>query len=236
MVEPASDDRARIRSLLQGMGALCAVALVAGWNRMWPPAFMLRSCGDVLRWREALSMLLLAPLLVVLLWRLYRLASAGRHNRWGVVFLAGAYFLGVGMGMHDVCDLLGRAYPSAPEPLRRSLDFFDTDLGHWVFFAGFVLTSTAAAAAQLERPLQQPMGWVLTAVFGLLSVPLLFVMLTNLMFEKTGPDLVVIAATALLIAALHGKRRVGMRRLPLLCLLYPCYVLAVLGTVLHGLM
>jgi len=229
------DDRVRIRSLLKAIGALCGVALLAGWSRMWPPRFLLHSCGDVLRWREALSMLLFAPLLVVLLWRLYRVASAEQHNRWAVVFLTGAYFLGVGMGMHDVCDLLGRMYPTAPEPLRASLDFFDTCLGHWVFFAGFVCTSVAAAAAQLQQPLQRAMSGVRTAAFGLLSVPLLFVMLTNLMFEKTAPDLTVIAATALLIAALHVRRRVGIRRLPLLCVLYPCYGLAVAGTLLYWL-
>ena len=229
----AEHDRARVRAGLLSFLALALVALAAGASRMWPPAFLLRHCGDVLRWREALSMLVFAPALVLLLWQLYRVAADGETGAWALTFIAGAYFLGAGMGMHDTCNLLGDVYVSGPAPIRASLSFFDDRLGHWVFFAGFVLTSVAAGVQQVRHPLAGAMTRGQAGLYFLVCVPLLFVMLTNLMFEKTGVDLGVIAAAILAIAVCHLRRGGSLFRLPILCILYPAYGGAVAGTLFY---
>jgi len=232
----AGRDAARTRATALGVLLLCVVALVAGWSRLWPPAVLLRPCGDVLRWREALSMLVFAALIVLQLWRLFVTASDGRIDGWAYVFVGGVYFLGVGMGMHDVCNRLGQVYRGAPEAVTASLDFFDNKLGHWVFFAGFMLTSVAGGVQQLRHPLGTDLPWCWSAGLVGLSLPLMFVMLTNLMFEKTGLDLGVIAVVTLTIGAAQVRYRVGFRRLPLLCVLYPAYTVAVAGSLLYWLM
>ena len=230
-------DRQRTRQIAVAFIGLSIVALMAGVNRLWPPALLLGPVANVLRWRETLAMVLFTPLLVLLLWRLYTLAADGKLDAWAAVFVAGVYFIGLGIGMHDTTDLLGRVFADAPARLRVSLRFFDNRLGHWLFFAGFILTSLSTGVQQLRQPLHGRMSRLCTGVFLLLSVPLLLVMLTNLMFEKTGVDLTVIAVTVVLTIAAHSRYgRLPLRRLPILCVLYPAYGGAVAGTLLWWLL
>ncbi|NOY81311.1 MAG: hypothetical protein GXP31_09935 [Kiritimatiellaeota bacterium] len=229
----AMRDSRRIYRLQLCLAAFSIVAVLAGWSRLRPPQFLLIGCGDVLRLREALSMFVYAPLLVLLLWGMFRAAGDRAMDVLTVVFLLGLYFIGVGMGMHDTCDLLGRIYPGVSRELRKSLDFFDNRLGHWVFFAGFILTSLAAGAAQLRHPLSTPLSRRRTAGFLLFSLPLAAVMVTNLMFERTSVDLCVVFSALVAILVLHAIYRPGMRRLPLLLVLYPAYGAALIGPLLY---
>ena len=226
-------DSERIRTAAVTMVILCIVGMAAGWSRMRPPAFLLVNCGDVLRWREALSMMFFAPLLVLVLWKIFLVASDNKLDAWTTAFVAGVYFLGLGMGMHDTCDLLGRIYRDASPQLRQSLDFFDNKLGHWVFFVGFVTASVAAGVQQLRHPLTGKMTWAQTALFLVLSTPMMLVMVTNLMYEKTGVDLCVIAGAIVLVVGGHCHWRINLRRLPILWVLYPAYTVAVVGTLLY---
>jgi hypothetical protein len=179
-------------------------------------------------------MFVYAPALALLMWGMFRTAADYVVDGWTLIFLAGLYFLGAGMGMHDTCDLLGRVYRSLKSPaLHRSFDFFDNRLGHWVFFVGFVLTSVANGVAQLRHPLEQPMAkrWLL--VFLVLSLPLAAVMVTNLMFERTGVDLAVISFALLVVVGVHVFRGGRLNRAPLLLVYYPAYAAAVIGPLMY---
>lgn len=228
-------DQVRMRRLAGLLLALAVVMVAAGWSRIWPPALLLRPCADVMRWRELLSMVVFAPVLAVLLWLLFAEVAEQRLDGWAAGFLAGVYFMGCGMGMHDPCNLMGSAYRGLPGPLRESLRFFDDDLGHWVFWLGFVSCSILAGVQQVRHPLAAPMSRTARVLFLLLGLPIAFVMLTNLVWEDTRRDLVVIAVAALVTGGVHAVRRVPMGRTPLLWVLYPHYAAAVIGSLVYWL-
>lgn len=226
-------DEVRTRRLACLLLALGAAMILAGWSRVWPPAAVLRPCADVMRWRELLSMVVFAPLLSVLLWLVFAVVSENQLEPLAGGFVAGVYLLGCGMGMHDPCNLLRAAYPGLPGPLGASLRFFDDDLGHWLFWLGFLTCSIVAGVQQLRHPLAIPMSQRARAFFLLLGLPIAFVMLTNLVWEDTRRDLAVIAATALVTGTMHAVRRVPLSRTPLLWVLYPPYAAAVIGSLVY---
>lgn len=245
---PASDetpaplqtaDRNRVAAMLRALSLFVAIAVAAGLNRMHPPAVVLTRWGDVLRGREALSMLVFTPALVVLMWKLQRLAANNASELSSTLFVLGACILGIGMGMHDTCDLLGRVYrQTAPAAVLKSLDFFDNRLGHWVFFAGFLLVTFAFGWAQTRHPLAAPLSTSRMLAFLGFSLMFAAVMVYNLVFERTARDVSVIALALVVTAVAHARARVGIRRLPLLLLLYPAYTCAVIvpvaSWILHG--
>jgi len=232
-------DRRRVDAMLRALALFVATALAAGFNRMHPPSIVLTQCGDILRGREALSMLVFTPILVVLMWKLQRLAANNTTGLSSTLFVLGACILGVGMGMHDTCDLLGRTYrQAAPPAMLRSLDFFDNHLGHWVFFAGFILITLAFGLAQTRHPLSKPLSKPKMLGFFAFSLVFAAVMVYNLMFERTARDVFVIALALGITVAIHATAGVEIRRLPMLLLLYPAYTCAIIVPVtywiLHG--
>ena len=209
------------------------VAAIAGWCRMRTPAFLLHAAGDdVLRWREALSMLLFAPVLSLLLWRVFVLVNRGNaRGKLGALMVLAVYLLGAGMGIHDPTNLLGTVYAhSAPPAVLHSLAFFDDRLGHYVFWAGFVLATVVTGLAQAYKPLVVPLSWRRCGALLLLSLPMLAVMWHNLVRENTGRDLAVIVVALLFVALAQYRRRVPLRCAPILWFLYPAYAGAVLWT------
>ncbi len=234
----AETDEGVLRRLAVLLGLLAAVCLAAGASRMRPAGWELRTFGDILRVREALSMFVYAPVLGVLFWMLSRAVGRGRVSASvGALLVLAVYFIACGMGMHDptnrmVCVYRGTGALS-PE-VRRTLVYLDDQLGHWVFWAGFVLATWVLGVQQALAPLRERMGRGWRVFFGAISAALLWVMLTNLWDEypQTRADLCVIAtaAAAPLAAHLAFSRKTGLWRLPLLLVIYPAYFGSIAGT------
>jgi len=219
-----ADDRPRLRQMALTLVLLDLVAGAAGWSRLHAERLG-RPAGDfgVLWTADYLAVLLFAPLLGLVFWRLYRLAANGREGWWTPVFLFALYLLGAGMGLHEPPNRWTQTLAGDLSPaLRTAFDYTDNRLGHWVFWAGFVLVIWAVSLAQLRSPLKQAMsaGW--TALMVLLSLPQVLVMVTNLWKEHTGVDVAVIILSAgvPLLAWAGRHRNLHLRRLP--ALLVPC--------------
>ena len=224
----------RIQSAIIHMTGLilCAVSLWA--LRRWRLPFLVGTIGGVMPLKSALYLLVFSPLLIWLLWRIFLIASDGRVGGLSGLFVIGVLFVGLGLGMHDTATLLGATGSTGWSP--RALEarhFYDESLGHGAFWLGFVLTTVATGVAQISNPMPARQSWPVCLVFGLLGLPLAAVMLGNLMFEHTGRDLVVIGVALGCVLVVHAWKRVELRRLPLLCLLYPAYALALVGTLLY---
>jgi len=237
-MERDGTDSEVLRRLTWRFAAFTGVCLLAGASRMCPPHWQLATFGDVLRIREALSMFVFAPALGVLFWLIYK--TLGRGQTYGavdVLMVLSVYFLACGMGIHDPTNRMEIAYRGtgalSPE-MRRSLVYLDDQLGHWVFWAGFVLGSWVLGIQQALAPLKARMSWPWRIGFGCIAAAILWVMLTNLWDEypKTRVDLCVIAAAVLvpLAVQLAVCRRIGLLRLPVLLVIYPAYFGSIVGT------
>ena len=229
-----------LRRLGYVFAAFVAVCLLAGASRMAPGAWELRPFGDVIRIREALSMFVYAPAICALFWLFCRTLGSGRsHAAVDVLMVLSIYCIACGMGMHDPANRMVEAYRHAgaltPE-IRASLAYVDDGLGHWVFWAGFVLGTWVLGLQQVRAPLMERMSTPWRLFFGGVAGALLWVMLTNLWDEypKTRVDLCVIALAALVPLAGHVAcaRRVGVWRLPMLFVIYTAYFGSIAGTLL----
>jgi hypothetical protein len=236
----ADDDRRTLRRLGALFAAFAVVCLAAGASRMAPGSWELRPFGDVLRVREALSMFVYAPAVCALFWLFSRTLGGGRtHAAIDVLMVLTVYLIACGMGVHDPTNRMQGVYRPvgalSPE-VRRSLAFLDDQLGHWIFWAGFVLGTWVLGVQQALRPLRARMPARWSLFFGGVAAALLWVMLTNLWDEypKTREDLCVILAAALVPLAAHAAlcRRAGLLRLPVLLVIYPAYFGSVAGTLL----
>ena len=232
------DDRDVLRRLLVIFAVFAAICLLAGASRMCPPAWQLRPFGDVLRWREALSMFVFAPLIAAVFWLLVGAVAQGRPSRTvELLMVLAIYAVACGMGMHDPVNRLLNVYRHAPAltpALRGTLVYLDDQLGHWIFWGGFVLGTWVIGIQQLQAPLKAKMPALWRLGFGAVAAALLWVMLTNLWDEypKTRVDLCVVAAALAGPAAFHGAARRGvcLLRLPALCVIYPAYLGSLVGT------
>lgn len=231
-------DREVLRRLTWLFAVFAGVCLLAGASRMRPCGWELRSFGDVLRIREALSMFVFAPAIVVLFWLIHRAVGRGQaRGAVDVLMVLSVYCVACGMGLHDPTNRMMGVYQHtgalSPE-VRRSLIYFDDQLGHWVFWAGFVLGTWVLGIQQALAPLQERMGVAWRLALGFVSAALLWVMLTNLWDEypQTRADLGVIAAAALVPLAAHLAfcRKAGLLRLPVLLVIYPAYFGSIAGT------
>lgn len=233
-------DREVLRRLSVLMGVFALICLVAGASRMTPAAWQLRTFGDVLRIREALSMFVFAPAVGVMFWLIARCIGKGRTPvAVQVLLVLAVYFVACGMGMHDPINRMQTVYPErmlTPD-VWRTMVYLDDQLGHWVFFVGFVLGTWVVGIQQVLAPLDAKMGWRWRIGFVLISMALLWVMLVNLWDEypKTLVDLCVIALAAggPLAAHVALNRKAGLVRLPLLLVIYPAYFGSIAGTLIR---
>ncbi len=236
---PVDDER-----VLKKTGALfllfCLICVAAGASRLAPCGWNFAPCADILRVRELLSMFVFAPLICLVFWLFNRALAHGRDLRsMDLLCLLAIYCIACGMGIHDPANRLLSAYRAElvmSAGLHRSILFIDDQLGHWVFWCGFVLGTWCIGLQQLRMPLQSRMNWKWMAFFALVSAVLLGVMLTNLWDEypKTIADLWVIGGTVAFLIAVHllFARRVSVLRLPVLCVIYPAYAGSVAGTLI----
>lgn len=232
-------DHKAIHVFLILMAGYAVVALCAGASRLWGAGWQLAQFGDILRWREALSMFLFAPALAMFFGLLAVVIGKGRpHLVTLALTILTAYFVGCGMGMHDPMNRVQSAYlfkAIRPEQLQTTILYLDDYLGHWVFWAGFLLGSWTLGIQQTLTPLDQELGMRPLAAIGILDLVLLWVMLTNLWNEypKTIPDLSVIATGALIPTLFWIFRKdAKIMRMPFLLILAPTYWGGILGTLL----
>lgn len=216
------------------------ICVAAGASRLAKSGVNFVVCADVMRVRELLSMFVFAPLICLVFWLFNRILAQGR-DLWSLdlMCLLAIYCIACGMGMHDPANRLLSAYPSkgmmSPD-LRNTILFLDDQLGHWVFWCGFVLGSWCMGFQQLRTPLKGRMRAHWVVAFSLVSLVLLGVMLTNLWDEypKTFADLGVIGAAVapLLLAHLIFARKVSMLRVPVLYVIYVAYIGSIVGTLI----
>lgn len=233
-------DQAVLRRLLGLFSAFAVICLLAGASRMKPVAWELQTFGDVLRIREALSMFVFAPAIGVMFWLITRCVARGRPQvAVEMLMVLAIYFVACGMGLHDPANRMETAYrltgALTPE-VRRSLFYLDDQLGHWVFWGGFVLGTWALGVQQVLAPLKGRMAWRWRIGLGAVSAALLWVMLTNLWDEypKTRVDLGVIVAAVLVpfCTQMCVRRGVSLMRFPVLLVIYPAYFGSVAGTLI----
>jgi hypothetical protein len=230
-------DGKTVRTLLVLFAGLAITALAAGASRMSQTGWQMGICGDILTWRVALSMFLFAPAIGVMFWLIARAVGRGNPSpACCVLTVLTVYFVACGMGMHDPMNAMQAAYSASsavPAPMKRTLDFFDDRLGHWVFWAGFVLGSWVLGIQQVVTPLDRKLSWKAVCAILVASAAMLWVMLTNLWDEypKTKQDLCVIAWAAVLPTGAWIGSSVPMRRLPMLVLLLPAYWGSIVGTI-----
>lgn len=234
------NDRDVLRRLLGLFVAFAVISLLAGASRMCPPLWQLQSFGDVLRVREALSMFIFAPAISVVFWLLYRTIGRGNSRaEIDVLMLLAVYFVACGMGLHDPANRIGIVYRQtgalSPE-VQQSLTYLDDQLGHWVFWAGFVLGTWVMGIQQALKPLDENMAWPWRIGLGAVSAAFLWVMLTNLWNEypKTRADLSVIFFAVLVPVVVHVTmcRKTALMRLPVLFVIYPAYFGSIAGTLI----
>lgn len=232
-----TDDSHTLRRLVFLLALTAGVCLAAGASRMAPPAWQLHTFGDVLRIREAFSMFLFAPALALLFWLVLRCLARDRPHPFAqALAILAVYFIACGMGMHDPVNRMTSAYApvreAMPPAIWNTWEYLDDRLGHWIFWAGFVLATWTAAIQQILAPFDAPIPRPWRAVLLAIAAALLAVMLTNLWDEypKTLADLCVIFLAAALPLALHLTRRAPLARLPLLWIVYPAYFGSIAGT------
>lgn len=230
-------DKKTILMMLASLTGFALVALWAGYDRMVLAGWHMAPFGDVLRWREALSMFLFAPAICVFFWLLARSIGRGVPNLGiEILLVLSIYAIACGMGMHDPTNRLQEVYRSGTDmtpAVRGSLAYLDDGLGHWVFWAGFVLGTWLLGFQQARTPLDAPLPKTATALLVLADLAFLWVMLTNLWDEypKTKVDLGIIALAAFPPTLAYALRwRVGFRRLPMLAVIVPVFWLSILGT------
>ena len=216
------------------------LCILAGASRLCSASWNLSQYADVLRVRELLSMFVFAPVIAVFFWLFHRCVGRGRVNRgMDVICILSIYAVACGMGIHDPMNCIGSAYKSelaSVGNLRDSIVYMDDQLGHWVFWGGFVLGTWCIGINQIMAPLKNAMSLKWKMIFTVVSVALLGVMLTNLWDEypKTKADLMVIggAVAGLLPFHMFFAAKVSLMRLPVIFVFYSAYIGSIAGTLI----
>jgi hypothetical protein len=149
-------------------------------------------------------MFVFAPLILLQGLDLFRLLGGLRSPRLMALLVLGGYFLGAGFGMHEPFNRLHLLWRGRVSPeLLGPLVYFDDDLGHWSFFAGFGCIVVGIVGAELSARIIRTRTATATAVAsGLLLAAIVFV---NMWREPTSLDLTVMTAICAATAALHAR-------------------------------
>lgn len=229
-VQTQLTDRETIRRLVWLFVWFTLVALVAGASRMWWRGWQMHTFGDIIRWREALSMFVFAPAISVLFWLIVRCVGHGRmHPVVQVLCLLSIYLVACGMGMHDPTNRMTSAYrASQMQPaVWQTIGYLDDGLSHWVFFGGFILGTWALGVQQALVPFQEKPRRLFVAALLVMSLFLIFVIYTNLVTEypKTKLDCRIILTAVMVptLVALARLRTVGILRMPVFLIILPSY-------------
>ena len=217
------------------LSALCGIIILAGINRKLDVNWLRYSCDNGMRVTDYNVVLLITPLAILCLWGIFSLVYNGTQKPLLIImFILGTYLLGTGFGMHEPTNFLVVKYRATlPAELKSQLAFFDDDLGHWIFFAGFILISLSGVFAELETPFEEKIPWKFFSFPVLIGVCVGVVIFLNMVKERTVLDILVILCVIAILGVVHFKKGFyHLQKLPLVSCLYIAYGLGSLGTLL----
>lgn len=228
-------DKRRIRQMMLTLTALCITVVLAGINRKLSVPFLREPVTDVFRMCDYIVVFFIAPATVFFLYLLIKINKGTQSFISIVIFIFGVYLLGVGFGMHEPMNAITVSGSLIGEPtLIRTFIFFDDELGHWVFFAGFMLISIAVAWSEICCPYNKKMKWNILLPVWIIGLLTALVIYLNMVREKTGHDIAVIIVTVAVIGILHlFNGRSNLKRVPVVFTCYIAYGGGALVTLLH---
>lgn len=230
-------DLQKIKKAVTLLCCLGGVAVLAGINRLSHAPFFRAHLWDILRMCDILVAFVLAPIGAIFLWLLFRVYDGHKSIAGTIIFIIGVYFLGAGFGMHEPFNIFISTYKTQMTgAMLKSSVFFDDQLGHWVFFAGFMLISIAGAYAEILKPYEEklPLKFILPA-FGV-GLATAIVIFLNMAWEKTAADIATLALTVAVVSVIHFiYSSKSLMRLPATLALYTAYGGGTAITVLYWL-
>lgn len=151
----------RLRKTILLMGLVALVIVLATLCRKLELGFLRMKALDALRVCDLLTLFVFAPSIIILGWTLFKTTCKRRSVVLESAVITGIFLLGMGFGMHEPANVLnGGAH--TPKALKESLNFFDNFLGHWIFFAGFILVTVSLSVAETREPQESPVPkWAL---------------------------------------------------------------------------
>ncbi|HCE46473.1 MAG TPA: hypothetical protein DET40_23255 [Lentisphaeria bacterium] len=225
----------RLRNTIQLIGVIAAVIVLASLSRKLELEFLRMKALDALRVCDLLTLFVFAPSIVILGWTLFKTTCIRKSVMLEGSVIIGIFLLGIGFGMHEPANVLNGG-AITPKALKESLNFFDNLLGHWIFFAGFMLLTVSLSIAETRDPQERPVPkWVLafTIISGLAVAAAIY---GNMFNEKTGVDIAVLAACLLAMSIFHMiNGKASLSRIPITLLLYIAFGLGSLATLLKWL-
>ena len=126
------------------------------------------------RWREVISLLVVTPAGIVLLFAMHRTLEYGRKDAAIplLVLVLGSCWLAISMGIHEPINAFRQQMGHIETPSSRLLWFWDDVFSHMVFFAGYAASTIAILWSQKRNPLKHPMPlptFVLFMIYGVIS-------------------------------------------------------------------
>lgn len=228
-------EKKRLRRIFFCLYAISALILIAGINRLWRSELLRTPVLDVLRVCDLNVMFIFAPLCVIWLAFLLYFYRGHRNPFTLLIFIIGTYMLGAGFGTHEPFNIVRSVYAQEmTENIMRTAGFMDDGLGHWTFFAGFVLLSLSIVIAELRNPFSEKIPAFNITVSTVLGLITGFVIYMNMAWEKTAFDLAVIACCLALVFLF--KLRYGnpqFSRIPMTYTLCVSYGLGLCATLIH---
>jgi hypothetical protein len=222
----------RLRKTILLMVLVAAVIVLSTISRKLELGFLRMKALDALRVCDLLTLFVFAPSIIILGWTLFKTTQIRRSVLLEGAVILGIFLLGMGFGMHEPANVLNGGLHT-PKALKDSINFFDNCLGHWIFFAGFMLVTVSLSVAETRDPQDSPVPrWVLTiAIIAGLAVAVSIY--GNMVNEKTFVDIAVLTAclfAMLFFHVINGKA--SLSRIPITLLLYTGFGIGVLATLL----
>ena len=230
-ITDTQDSRSYLGPLLGIAGALALTALAAGLNIYLDVTNAVVSETLAVRWREMVSLLVLTPISVVLLFVCQWVIERGRQDTLGPVclLLLAIAWLGISMGVHEPFNALFAPRALRPDLLNSGqnllhvVHFWDDQFSHAVFFASFIAIALALLWSQQRNVLTVPMKPIVALLFLLCSIPASVGMFYSLVGTHNTIDRFVIATA--LIAGELLRRGGSFRKRPINILVEGCYAL-----------
>lgn len=148
--------------LLQAMVVLLAgLNLYLSWSN-YPLTELLQ-----VRWREIISLLVVTPTSMILLFSVHRILENNRKDALIPLFvlILGSCWLAISMGIHEPINIFRQQTNNLTASSARVLWFWDDVFSHIVFFAGYASTSISILWSQKRNPLKKPMSLLTVVLF-----------------------------------------------------------------------
>jgi hypothetical protein len=222
----------RLSRTLLLIGLLAAVVALSTLSRKLELHFLRMKALDALRVCDLLTLFVFAPSIIVLGWTLFKTTCVRRSVILESAVILGIFFLGMGFGMHEPANVLnGGAHTS--KALKESLNFFDNYLGHWIFFAGFMLITVSLSIAETRDPQECPVPkWALMFII-IAGLAVAVSIYGNMVHEKTAVDIAVLTVSLIAMFVFHMiNGKASLQRIPITLQLYIAFGIGTLATLL----